>query len=126
VRANEQHLLAENRGPVHQWRDVLWMYLALDDAAKAASLADDDHAFDPEFGSSWTAALSWIHGLHAMGRVDPTVRADTSSYAVFRSESARTYAAYNPKREPLHVTFTDGATLDVPPGALGHTTRPTK
>ncbi|HEY2515176.1 MAG TPA: glycosyl hydrolase [Polyangiaceae bacterium] len=124
VRANYDRLLTENRGPVHQWRDVLWMYLALGDPARAVTLADDDHAFDPEFGSSWAAAFSWIHGLHALGTVDAGVLADTPSYAVFRSGNARSYAAYNAGTSPLHVTFTDGATLDVAPGSLGRASRP--
>jgi endoglucanase Acf2 len=119
IRANMQHLLAQNRGPVHQWRDVLWMYDALADAPGAAALADDDHYFDPEFGSSWAATFSWIDGLRAVGAVDPDVTADATSYAVFRGPAGRTHAAYNPGPKPLHVTFSDGATLDVAPGSMG-------
>ena len=118
VHAGKERLLAETRGAVRQWRDVLWMDFALDDAREAAALADGDHYFDPEFGSSWTATFAWIRALGAFGHVDPGVLADTTSYAVFRNERTRTYAAYNPGTAPLHVTFTDGATLDVPPGAV--------
>jgi len=117
IRAYEAHLLEQNRGPVHQWRDVMWMYRALEGAPCADALADDDHYFDPEFGNSWTATFAWIHGLRALGTVDADVTADTTSYAVFRGPAGRTHTAYNPGPRPLHVTFSDGATLDVAPGS---------
>jgi hypothetical protein len=123
VRARYAHLLEANRGAVHQWRDVLWMYLALDDPERAAGLVDEDHYFDTEFGGSWASTLYWIGGLRALGHVDTSVRADTTSYAVFRGNSGRTYSAWNPGAAPLHVTFTDGASLDVAPRSLAHTTR---
>lgn len=126
IHADEEHLLAQNRGPIHQWRDVLWMYQALEDAPAAVAQAESDHYFDPEFGNSWTAALSWVQDLATLGRVDPSVLADTPSYAVFRGRAGRTHAAYNPGPSPLHVTFTDGATLDVPPGSIGQSTSATK
>jgi endoglucanase Acf2 len=118
IRAGEDLLEAHSHGAIRQWRDVLWMDFALDDAKKAASLADKDHFFAPEFGNSWTATFAWIRALAALGQVDPGVLADTTSYAVFHKDRARTYAAYNPAAVPLHVTFTDGATLDVPPGTM--------
>jgi endoglucanase Acf2 len=123
VKRNYDYLLAANRGPVHQWRDVMWMYLALDDARTAESLLDADHAFDTEFGNSWAAVSHWVRNLRALGHVDTSVLADTTSYAVFRSGADRTYAAYNPTAAPLVVTFTDGATLSVPPGGMRHLTR---
>jgi endoglucanase Acf2 len=123
IRANEQHLLSQNRGPVHQWRDVLWMYRALEDAPGAVALADQDHYFDPEFGSSWTATLWWIHGLGALGAVDTDVFADTTSYAVFRGPKGRTHVAYDPGPRPIHVTFSDGVTLDVAPGSMASVTK---
>ncbi len=118
VHTDEEVLLVLTHGAVHQWRDVLWMDFALDDAKKASKLADTDHYFDPEFGNSWAATFSWMRALGTFGRVDPGILADTASYAVFRKDRTRTYAAYNPGASPLHVTFTDGATLDVPPGAM--------
>jgi endoglucanase Acf2 len=123
IRADHAHLLAQNRGPIHTWRDVLWMELALADAPRATSFVDEDHAFDPEFGSSWTSTLAWVRSLGALGRVDTDVLADTSSYAVFRKDRARTYAAYNPGGEPIHVAFTDGTSLDVPARATRTMTR---
>jgi endoglucanase Acf2 len=126
IRAGEASLVAESQGPVRQWRDILWMDFALDDAAKAASFADGDHYFDPEFGNSWTATLAWIRALGALGQVDPDVFADTTSYAVFRKGGARTHVAYNPGSSALHVTFTDGATLEIPPGEMRTASKATR
>ncbi len=122
VSARYEALLEDNHGAVHQWRDVLWMDLALADADKAQALLDDDHYFTPEFGNSWAAVTYWIANLRALGHVEPSVLADTGSYAVFTRGDSRTYAAYNPGEAPLRVHFTDGATLDVGARALAHAT----
>ena len=111
-----------NRGPVHQWRDVMWMYLALGDPARASSMVQEDHYFDPEFGDSWAAVRYWIGNLRALGSVDARVLADAPGAAVFRNGPARTYAAFNPGPAPLHVTYSNGVTLDVPARTLGHET----
>ena len=123
VHADYAHLLQSNRGPVHQWRDVIWEYLALDDAKAAETLLDDDHAFEPEFGNSWASVSHWIRNLSTLGHVDASVLADTTSYAVFRNaRGERTYAAYNPTASNVTVTFSDGAKVDVPAGAMRHAT----
>jgi endoglucanase Acf2 len=126
VHADWEHLLRENRGPVHQWRDVMWMYLALDDASAASKLLDEDHHFDPEFGNSWANTFHWIHALATLGHVDSEVLADTTTYAAFRNGNVRTYVAYNPARSAAKVTFTDGTALDVPPLSMRHATHPLK
>jgi endoglucanase Acf2 len=126
VRERYEHLLRENRGPVQQWRDVLWMYEALDDGAKAEAAMADDHHFEPEFGNTWATTSHWIRNLHALGHVDTSVKANTTSYGVFKGAEGRTYAAYNPAATPVTVTFTDGATLDVPPRSMRHVTRASK
>jgi len=117
-------LVQANRGDVHQWRDVLWMYLALGDPTRASALVNDEHSFDTEFGGSWAATDYWIGNLRALGNVDTTVLADTPGYAVFRQGSAHTYAAWNPGASPLHVTFGNGSALDVPAHTLAHVTLP--
>ncbi|HEY8091760.1 MAG TPA: glycosyl hydrolase [Polyangiaceae bacterium] len=124
VQADYASLVRDNRGPVHQWRDVMWMYLGLGDPARAAALVDDEHYFEPEFGDSWAAARYWIGNLRALGNVDARILADTPGSAAFRDGAAYTYVAFNPGPAPLHVTYSDGATLDVPPRTLGHVTRP--
>jgi endoglucanase Acf2 len=119
-----EHLVAENRSPIHLWREVTWMYEALDDAPRADAIVDKEHYFDPEFGDTWAAARYWIGALHDFGRVDTAVVADHPGFAVFDGPRGRTYAAFNPGSSPAHVVFSDGATLDVAPRALSHVTRP--
>ncbi len=122
VKADYEALVEQNKGAVHQWRDVLWMDLALADADRAQALIDDDHYFGTEFGNSWAALTYWVANLRALGQVDASVLADTPSYAVFTRGPARTYAAYNAGDAPLRVHFTDGATLEVAPRSLAHRT----
>src|SRR5439155_14065920 len=97
--------------------------LALDDASRASAMLDADHAFDPEPGNSWANTFHFIKNMQALGHVDTSVRANAVSYAVFRQGERRTYAAYNPSAAPVTVTFTDGASLDLPPRAMRHTAR---
>ncbi len=123
VKADYASLEQVNRGPVHQWRDVLWQYMALGDPAQATSLVDDDHYFEPEFGDSWASVRYWISNLQAAGQVDASITADTPSFAVFKKGAKHTYAAFNPGSAPLHVTYSNGATFDVPPRTLKHATQ---
>jgi endoglucanase Acf2 len=118
VRENHRRLVAANRGEVRLWRDLIWMYLALADPGQAAALYDANHYFDPEIGDSQAFLYHWIFSLRALGQVDPAITADVPTYAVFRNGSVRTHAALNPGREPRRVTFSDGAILEVPAGAM--------
>jgi endoglucanase Acf2 len=118
VEENYRRLLAVNRGEVRLWRDIVWMYLALADAGQAAGLYEKNHFFDPELGDSMAFLYHWIFSLRALGRVEPEITADVPTYAVFRQGARRTHAALNVDRQPRRVKFSDGVTLDVPPGAL--------
>jgi hypothetical protein len=84
---------------------------------------------DPGFlggytGTNRAIALDWVYGMKYLGQVDPTVVADTTSYAVFIKDGQRTYTAFNPavSAAPINVTFRDAAsntvlqTLHVHPG----------
>jgi hypothetical protein len=56
---------------------------------------------DPGFlggytGTNRAIALDWVYGMKYLGQVDPTVVADTTSYAVFIKDGQRTYTAFNP------------------------------
>ncbi len=123
VKRNYDSLVKTNRGAVQQWRDVMWMYLGIADAEQAVALYENDHYFDPEMGGSWASTYHWLYNLRALGSVDTTVTADAPSYGVFRKGATRTYAAYNPGAAPLHVTFSDGATIDVPAHTQRHVAR---
>jgi endoglucanase Acf2 len=118
VRENHRRLLAANHGEVRLWRELIWMYQAMADPGQAAALYQANHYFDPELGSSLAFAYHWIFSLRALGQVEPTVTADVPTYAVFHNGSVRTHAALNPDRTPRRVTFSDGATVEVPPGAM--------
>ncbi|MBX9623448.1 MAG: hypothetical protein K2X82_06500, partial [Gemmataceae bacterium] len=110
------------------YQSQLLSYLALADANKA--LNDPAVGFlakrnsitpvnpgDPIDNLAFT--FNWIMGLRAYGQVDPTVTADTPSFAVFTKPGGRTFVAYNPDAVPKTVTFRDATgvvfTMTVPP-----------
>jgi hypothetical protein len=69
---------------------------------------------DPGFkggylGTNRAVALNWIYELQALGQVDYSVVADTTSYGVFLKGGQRTFVAYNPTSAPLTVNFSDRA-----------------
>lgn len=79
------------------------------------------HNFFP--GAPNSHAKHWAYTLAALGQIDYSVVADTTSYAVFNENGQRTYTAYNPGDNDITVTFTDrtsGAqtTLQVPAGTM--------
>jgi hypothetical protein len=75
-------------------------------------------------GTTRTQALNWIYTLQELGQVDPTVIADTPSYAAFIKDGQRTFVAYNPTDSVFAVTFHDAqsgavlAILTVQPGEM--------
>jgi len=75
-----------------------------------------------EFGETRTRTLYWLLSLKEMGSPEFSVTADTPLYAVFKDKNgARTYLAYNARTAPIHVTFSTGTSLDVPPHSLART-----
>ena len=118
VRRNWRGLLDANRGEPHQWRDILWMYLALVDPERAAALLEHSPDFEPEFGNSRAALHHWIAALGRVGNLDPSISADTPTALVLAHAGVRTYVAWNPGRSLLPVRFSDGMRLEVPPQKL--------
>jgi endoglucanase Acf2 len=118
VRENHRRLLEANHGEVRLWRELIWMYQAMADPDQAAALYERNHYFDPELGSSMAFAYHWIFSLRALGQVEPNVTADVPTYAVFHDGKARTHAALNAGGTARKVTFSDGVTVEVPPGAM--------
>lgn len=112
---NYAALLAENGGDRwHEWADLIWMYRALSNANDARRQFDASAvqtAF--EAGNSPANAYHWIANLQQLGRVDQTVTADTTLYAVFRRDGKRTYCVYSIDGEPREVTFSDRHRLRV-------------
>ncbi|HLK89447.1 MAG TPA: glycosyl hydrolase [Polyangia bacterium] len=110
----------ENGGPLHLWRDLFWMLEALADPAAARAAFDGEHRFEPEWGNSLAYTYRFIGALTELGQIDPSVRADSPLYAVFRrpADGARSYAAYNASDHARQVHFSDGRTVTVPPHRL--------
>jgi endoglucanase Acf2 len=110
VAKNYAALAAENKGTTwDEWADLIWMYRALvdpEDAARQFEAGVEKTAF--EAGNSRANAYHWISTLANLGRVDPTVTANTPLYAVFGQGQRRTYCVYNPTDKARSVTFSDG------------------
>jgi endoglucanase Acf2 len=116
VKKNWDGLVAANRGEPLQWRDVLWMYLALGDAAGAAKRWGDASGFTPEFGASGAAIDHWIRTLAFAGLPDMEITADSPTAVVLGT----THIAYNPGGAEQTVRFSDGVSLTVPPRSYAH------
>jgi endoglucanase Acf2 len=114
VRRNLDALIEANHGEPMIWRDIIWMYRALEDPQAALTLYDRGARFDPEFGDSQAFVYHWLHGLADLGWVDTTVTADAPTYAVFSKGGVRQHVAWNPGGSPTRMTFSDGVTVDVP------------
>jgi hypothetical protein len=76
-----------------------------------------------EIGSSRSYTLHYMLSLEAKGTPDFSITADTPLHAVFkRADGTRTYLAFNARKTPLEVRFSDGKRLTVQPGTLGRLT----
>jgi endoglucanase Acf2 len=107
-----------NPPPADIWQDIFAKYQALTDPAKAQAQWNRWGSF--ELGDSRTHGLHWMLSLQAMGQPDFDTTADTPLYSVFkRADGRKTYLAFNARKTPLTVRFSDGHTLQVPPGTLG-------
>src|SRR5262245_55145095 len=73
-----------------------------------------------EDGESRAHEYAWLQTLSALGRVHTAVTANWPFYAVFRNPSSNivTHFAFNPSVSAVTVNFSDGASLNVPAGAL--------
>ncbi len=109
--------------PKDIWQDIFAKYLALADPGTA--LQAWERWGTVEAGSSRSYTLSFMLGLEAMGLPDFGVTADTPLHAVFkRADGRRTYLAFNPRKTPLEVRFSDGQRLTVAPGQLARVQTP--
>jgi endoglucanase Acf2 len=99
------------------WRDIHWAHRALSDGDDALRMFEEQwQSYEPEAGSSKPHTYQWVSTLAEVGTVDASVTADTAHYAVFDDGGTRTYTAFNPGPSPVTVTFSDGASLEVPAG----------
>ncbi len=107
------------RGPVARvganwgdWGDIIQMYHALSDAPGAIAETNFETQ-SIEGGNSRANLYLWLSVFNAVGAVDASISADTTSYAVFKKGGRRTYIAYNPGKAAKTVTFSDGKTIRV-------------
>ncbi len=101
------------------WPDLMWMYRGLTDPKDALTqFHARPAALQPEAGNSFSSTLVWLKTLEAFGHVDRTVTADTPFYAVFQKAGKRTHVAWNMGQVPRTVKFSDGTTIECPPGTV--------
>ena len=106
--------------PADIWQDVIASYAALGDPETGFSLWNPKGSV--EAGETRSHTLFWLSSLKEMGTPDFSVTADTPLYAVFKDKGgARTYLAYNARSSAIHVTFSTGKSVDVPPRSLVRT-----
>jgi endoglucanase Acf2 len=120
--ARSYEALVAARGGTHwkMWPDLVVMYRALTDPPDADRQWQDlARNTEPEAGNSRSNVALWLSTFRRAGRVDRTVSADTPLYAAFRDGDHRTYVSYNARGPRRTVHFSDGASLDVEPGAFG-------
>jgi endoglucanase Acf2 len=104
--------------PKDIWQDVFAQYLALADPVQA--LKTWQRWGSVELGASRSYTMNFMLNLEAMGTPDFSVTADTPLHAVFkRVDGSRTYLAFNARKTPMEVKFSDGKRLTLAPGTLG-------
>jgi endoglucanase Acf2 len=106
--------------PADIWQDVIASYAALGDPDTGLTLWNKKGTV--EFGETRSHTLHFLYSLKEMGPPDFSVTADTPLYAAFKDKNdVRTYLAYNARDSAIHVTFSTGKTVDVPPHSLART-----
>ena len=118
IRKNFAEIEKNNGGPINEWFDILWEYLALGDPADAAARLAANTGYTPENGESRAHTYHWVHNLVAAGTVDTGVTAAAPSYAVFSKGGRKTYTVWNPEGRETPVSFSDGSACTVPAGTL--------
>jgi len=118
IARNLADMEATNGGPAREWRDLLWMTRALVDPKAALAAMDADPDMKATSGLSKAHTYHWIARLARLGPVRPDVTADSPTAAAFGRGGETRHVAWNPSRRERTVTFSDGARLTVPPGAV--------
>ena len=110
------------------WYDTLWQFLAMMDADRAISLYNAYPQRGLKFGISTAQTYQWLHSMAELGHPDRTVTADYPIATAFEKNGKMTYVAHNYSSSPRTVTFSDGATLQVPANSMatseGTSTKP--
>jgi len=99
------------------WKTCAWAYRAFSDTQDAIDLMEADLPM-PNAPHKSAYVYHFVHNINGLGSVDTSITADTTMYAVFDDNGAKTYVAYNPYADTRTVTFSDGTTLSVPGNSL--------
>ena len=121
VKKNHDRIVSVRKGGSNYnngWGDLVCMFNALQDPARAAAYIDSVPNCKLEGGNTHAFMYHWVHTLKRLGLNDAGVTADYPLAGVFRRDGKRTYAAYNGNATPLKVTFSDGTVLSARPKAL--------
>ena len=106
-----------NPDKLETWQDILLEYQALAAPERAAkSFQSISDQLRSEHGETKVHTVQWIQALESLGQFDPQVRGNIPTSVTFMHQGKRNYVVYNGKSQNEKVTFSDGATFDVPPG----------
>ena len=113
--------LAGNGGAEPNGADGFWHVAMLMEKAVFNAAAAKNQFVTQAIPGNWAGAdydvdgYSWITTFDSLGVVDPTITANTASFAVFRKDNCKHYMIYNPRgRGARTVTFSDGQSFNVP------------
>ncbi len=96
------------------WHDIMWEYLAFIDPPKAIGLYNSYPNREIKFGVSDAQTYHWLHAMNALGRVSPTITANSATATAFTQNGQTNYVAQNYSNAPITVTFSTGYQLEVP------------
>ncbi len=114
ILTNYQEMIDHNGGPETEWVDIIWSFLALNDAGEALIKFEENSDYLPETGESKAHTYHWLNNLNDLGRLKTGIACDSPAYAVYEKEGELAYAAFNPGPDDLIINFSDGARLFVP------------
>ncbi len=116
VQANYDEVAKELSGAQPTWKDIMWQYLSLTDAASAISLLYANPSYTPEDGETKAHTFHWLYNMKKLGRLETAVTADVPTYSVFKNSAGeKSYTAYNAASDSATVHFSDGYSLRVGP-----------
>lgn len=118
IQKNYDEIILNNNGPVNDWKDIIWEFLALAQGDIALTAYEADTSYIPESGESKAHTYHWLHNLYEAGQVDGSIYADVPCYSVFTKNNRMIYVVYNEKNTDQKVSFSNGANFIVPGNTL--------
>lgn len=121
VKKNYDRIVSRRQGGTDfstGWGDLVVMFGALADPARAATWFDAHPDCKLEGGNTHAFMDQWIGILDQLGTNDASVFADSPFTNVFIKNGKRSYVAYNFGSRPVMVKFSDGNRLEAAPKKL--------